>query len=223
MEIFMKIIKRYISFFMFFLILCNCSLSAFAFTTNNTDENITIQEYEAAIKNECKKYGIECEILNYNPKIEITEKDLTAELDRIRKFGERKKEEEFIDISNSIYKFPTTISPRIMPQTKNVSETFKIDCVYGWVNMKLAANITINVQAGNIMYINSYDVYPSGTYVNFDSYTLKSVTYTQDRPSLGWITFTVKGTARFSYTDPYLQITTGYNVDSTETVKVDCN
>ena len=72
---------------MFFLILCNCSLSAFAFTTNNTDENITIQEYEAAIKNECKKYGIECEILNYNPKIEITEKDLTAELDRIRKFG----------------------------------------------------------------------------------------------------------------------------------------
>lgn len=222
MKVFMKNIKRYISFIMFFLILCNCSILAFA-SSNTADENISIQEYEAAIQNECKKYDIECEILNYNPKIEITKKDLAAELDRIRKFGEHKKERTFIDNASSNYEFPTTISPRIMPQNKNVSGTFRIDCVYGWVNMKLTANITINVQAGNIMYINSYDVYPSGTYVNFDSYTLKSVTYTKDHPSLGWITFTINGTARFSYTDPYLQITTGYNVDSTETVKVDCN
>ena len=38
-----------------------------------------------------------------------------------------------------------------MPQTKNVSETFKIDCVYGWVNMKLAANITINVHYDSLL------------------------------------------------------------------------
>ena len=58
---------------MFFLILCNCSILAFA-SSNTADENISIQEYEAAIQNECKKYDIECEILNYNPKIEITKK-----------------------------------------------------------------------------------------------------------------------------------------------------
>lgn len=198
--------------------LCMCSsLTVFA-ADYGESEFISIEEYKSAIKEAGEKYGVDCEVLDYNPDIQLTKEMLEKAINDIRLSAESFEVQQVtLNVEDG------NISTRSMPVTKDVYGTFKIKDFYGEATIRVDANVTVNAQNGNVMSVNSTNAYQTGFFINFTSWQTTSISKRLNSPSNGWITLTVSGRATFSYADPWTGITTGYTHNTATPVRIECD
>ena len=204
------------------------SMGAPAFAT--TEKEISIEEYEMQIQSEAKKYGIEYEVLEYDPNKVIPQEMADKAVKDIQLYGEYRTAQ---NISNS-NKFAATKENanvmasnnellRAIPMSKNVSGSFSIIVFpYGRASMAVDANVTVDAQNNAVMRVNSTDVYQLGNFVNFTGWTTTSVSPGLNSPELGWVSLLIKGRATFAYADPVTGVTSGHTEQVTEVVEINC-
>lgn len=183
------------------------------------DNVVSIDEYTAAIKAEGAKYGIECNILNYDPDVQLTEEMLAYAINNVRVYAKSMKtNEQDVNIVGT----SNMISPYSMPVTRNLIGDFTIANLYGTANMRVDANVTIDINNDNVISVNSLDAYQIGAFANFQSWELTNISATKNSPSTGWIKVRVQGRVTFSYADPVTSVTTGYTSKVDRNVNIDC-
>ena len=219
----MKKTLRTLIAFMLCLGMSISTVSAYA-AENQNNRIISIAEFEEKMQEECEKYNIGYEVLEYDPNVQITQADLDASLQRVREYGEKKLIEAETDESEMVQNEESQVPgpARIMPVTKNRSQTFNVTNVFGTGHFKLTTNVTVNAQNNGIISVNSYKVQKSGLSLNLDSYKINKITYTKDKPSTGWVSFNVDGVCEFVYTDPLLGLTASYTDEFSKAVQVNC-
>ncbi len=210
---------RRISIFLINLIVC-CGLlipSVFADNMSTTDVNIiTIEEYETALKAEGKKYGIMCEVLNYNPSMQITTTMLKNALNDLRSSAK-----SFQVTSSNIS--PVYNPNRVVPIRDTFSNNFQVSCPpYGYAYIKVEIDATVDQQNSSVITVHSANAYQSGAFVNFDSWETKNISIMTNNPNVGMVTAKVKGNARFSYADPVTGVTTGMTYPVEQSVIIQC-
>lgn len=209
--------KKMMSILMILCMIMTSNVIVFA-----EEQYVTIEEYEAAICEEAERYDIVCNIIDYDPEIKITKEMLQKGIDNVREYAKSVHTTNECYVSKEI-DVVDSINPYLMPVTRNVYGYFQIKNVYGNARMCVEANVTIDLQANNVMYVNSIESYQLGAFVNFTSWSESSITYKMNSPSAGSINVVVKGRATFSYADPVTGITTGYTSSVSEVVTIDCN
>lgn len=191
-----------------------------------TNDVVSIEEYEAAIKAEGAKYDIDCNVLSYNPDTKITAEMLDYAVNNVRAYAksiEKDTQQAPGEITTPVNPVTDSIGIRSMPISKDVSGYFTVNNAYGSASMQADANVTVDARNSTVISVNSTDIYQNGAFVNFDSWETKSVSSKRNSPLTGWITLTVKGRATFSYSDPVTSIKTGYTQNVTKKVKINCD
>ena len=214
---------RKLSFAILTLIMCLCSNIMVFATEENESRIITADEYESRIKEEIEKYSVECHVIEYYPGVVITEEALEADINTIKMYFENDNRKEEFDIQSTlIEKTKEQITPYLMPVTKDVRGTTDIVCStnYGSASIRVDANVTVNAQNGNVMYINSLDAYQYGQFINFVSWQTTSISGTLNNPFTGYITVNVQGRGTFSI--PVSVSTVGITEDFYKNVVINC-
>lgn len=188
----------------------------------NAVQYITIEEYEHALQEEGAKYGIACNVISYDPSVQLTTGMLENALENVRKYAESPKVSHAEVIYVERQKDDTLMPSSLMPVTEDFYQTFTVGNIWGTAEMKLRANITYNVQDYSVMNVNSAVAYQSGAYTNFVSWETTSITYRERYPDSRTVTFNVKGLSSFSFTDPNSFITTGYTDEEDVTLRITC-
>lgn len=210
--------KRLVSLIMGTIMVVSCGFSSFAAENKKV---YTIQEYEEILQAEGEKYGIDCEVQDYDPNVEITEEVLERGLENLKRYAEsREVDEETLEKTN--LEEGVKVS-RVAPINRVRTASFSVSNAYGRATMVCEVDATMDIQGGNIMYVNSIKVYQQGSFLNFQSWTTTSTSYTKNSPSRGWVQVAVKGRATFSYADPVTGILTGYTSNESKTVNVNFN
>lgn len=183
----------------------------------NDDRLITIEEYEAAMNAEGAKYGIKCDVLAYDPSIQLTQGMLENALRNLKFSAENFK---ITDIAPS----RTMASTRSMPVRSTFYKEFRASCPpFGWADIRVEADVTVDVQNSYVIQVHNTSAYQYGPFMNFDSWETTKIDTKLNVPRAGWTRATVSGRARFSYADPVTGITTGmtYGVSNAE-VYIQC-
>lgn len=194
--------------------------------TSDGNEIVSIEEYVAAVQEEAAKYGIRCYLIDYDPDFKITREMLEAEVERIRKAGgfvvqEIGPGQQEVTVSEARDIISYSIA-RAMPVTKNVYNTFRVASpLYGSATIRVDANVTVNVQNGDVMSVNSVSARPTGVYVGLKSWKTSSITKSLNKPYHGYISLNVKGEAVFARDSSGTEI--GYIADVQQLVTIDCN
>ena len=195
---------------------CSVGMPAFA-----AEEFISIDEYAAAIKAEGTKYGIDCEVIDYDPSKKITQEMLDNAIKNINVFA---LESQIINVDNlsSIMTLESSEKQnnvtRNMPVTKTVQKSFSV----GSATIRADVNVTIDAQRDYVITVNSIDVHEAGGSVNLDYWLTTNTSVIKNAPSTGYITLHVDGRIRFSYTEPTTGITTAYTYDESHDLDIDC-
>ena len=200
---------------------CSVGMPAFA-----AEEFISIDEYAAAIKAEGTKYGIDCEVIDYDPSKKITQEMLDNAIMNINVFA---LESQIINVDNlsSIMTLESSEKQnnvtRNMPVTKTVQKSFSVvHPPYGSATIRADVNVTIDAQRDYVITVNSIDVHEAGGSVNLDYWLTTNTSVIKNAPSTGYITLHVDGRIRFSYTEPTTGITTAYTYDESHDLDIDC-
>ena len=118
----------------------------------------------------------------------------------------------------------SSVSPRSMPVTRTLYEDFEVNEYFlGKADMRVEVNVTVNVQNGDVMSINSVKVYQYGTYYNFLDWQTVSVERYMNNPNRGWIKLIIRGNITFEYTNPITGSTYGQTEPVLRTIYIDCN
>ena len=206
------------------MILCLClGMNVYTYAADESNNIVPIEDYISAVKEENNKYGIECEIIDYDDNIIITKSMMEQSIKNIRKLAENMnsayQEEEFYDDNDA----NEANVLRSMPIKKTVSKIFVVENIYGNAGMCVEADVTLNAQNGNVISVDRTEAYQKGQFTNFVSWQTTSISSTRNSPSNGYITLVVKGRAMFQYSDPLTGLTTGNTTDVSKTLKINCN
>ncbi len=181
------------------------------------DKNVvSIEEYEQAVQAEAVKYGIEYEVLNYDPDKVLTKDTIEKGVNDVRIYAES------FQVMQKDTEATSAKAMRVMPLDKDVSKRFLIASAFGTAEMMLDANVTVDAQNAYVMRVNSVEAYQSGLFSGFKSWTTTSISSRLNSPSQGWVSFTVNGRATFSYADPITGIENGYTSNISEPVEIKC-
>ena len=211
--------KKVLSVILVFSLCFSFSSLAFA------EQFVSIEEYEAAIQAEGEKYGVSCEVLDYDPQVNITTEMLENALDEIRTYAQSLKVEcdSKAIVAESLSSQVKNAQPKLMPIDADVYTIFIVSSSYGSADMRAEANVTVDGQNDYVISVNSTNVRQSGAFVNFVSWDTIDITTTKNSPSTGWIEMDITGAITFSYADPFTGITTGVTNDVTKVVTIDCS
>ena len=168
-----------------------------ALTENNEASStsiITISEYEKALQEAGKPYGIEVEVLDYNPNIKLTQESTITITD-------------LTPASN-----PATTPIRAMLIRDTYETNFKVSSLYGYAYITVWADVTCDFQISNVAQVHSIRVYQQGGYVNFNSWETLDTSYQRNYPSNGNLDVGVTGLARFEHPDSISGATVGITI-----------
>lgn len=198
-------------------------MNVYTYAADESNNIVPIEDYISAVKEENNKYGIECEIIDYDDNIIITKSMMERSIKNIRKLAENMNsvyhEEVFYEDNDT----NETNVLRSMPIKKTVSKIFVVENIYGNAGMCVEADVTLNAQNGNVISVDRTEAYQKGQFTNFGSWQTTSISATRNSPSNGYITLVVKGRAMFQYSDPLTGVTTGNTTDVSKTLKINCN
>ena len=138
-----------------------------ALTENNEASStsiITIFEYEKALQEAGKPYGIEVEVLDYNPNIKLTQEMLNNAVRELQEAGSTITITDLTPASN-----PATTPIRAMLKRGTYETNFKVSSLYGYAYITVWADVTCDFQISNVAQVHSIRVYQQGGYVNFNS------------------------------------------------------
>lgn len=206
------------------ILVCLCvfsSLTSFA-ANDNCDEVLSVGEYISALKEEASMYGIDCSLLDYNPDVILTKAMLREEINYMKTFATNLTIESLpTDTTSSNIDEAT---PFVMPVTRNVHEDIRVESDgIGRADIRVDANVTVDMQSGNVMNVNSLSTYQYGYSINFDQWVPTSVTKRLNTPKVGYIQVSVKGRATFSHTNPTTGIKIGYTAEVSKVVNIECD
>lgn len=206
------------------ILLCVCvfsSLTAFAAKDYYSDI-ISASEYETLLKEAASQYGIECSLLDYNSDVIFTRAMLEEEINYMKNFAENLTIE--ILTPDNVNANSDTVNPSAMVITKNVYTDIRVESdSIGCADIRVDANVSVNIQNGNVMSVNSLSTYQIGYCINFDQWVPTSVTKRLNTPQNGYIQVSVKGRASFSHTHPVTGIKIGYTENVSKVVNMRCD
>ena len=178
-----------------------------ALTENNEASStsiITISEYEKALQEAGKPYGIEVEVLDYNPNIKLTQEMLNNAVRELQEAGSTITITDLTPASN-----PATTPIRAMLKRGTYETNFKVSSLYGYAYITVWADVTCDFQISNVAQVHSIRVYQQGGYVNFNSWETLDTSYQRNYPSNGNLDVGVTGLARFEHPDSRSGATVG--------------
>ena len=181
-----------------------------ALTENNEASStsiITISEYEKALQEAGKPYGIEVEVLDYNPNIKLTQEMLNNAVRELQEAGSTITITDLTPASN-----PATTPIRAMLKRGTYETNFKVSSLYGYAYITVWADVTCDFQISNVAQVHSIRVYQQGGYVNFNSWETLDTSYQRNYPSNGNLDVGVTGLARFEYPDSISGATVGITI-----------
>ena len=160
-----------------------------ALTENNEASStsiITISEYEKALQEAGKPYGIEVEVLDYNPNIKLTQEMLNNAVRELQEAGSTITITDLTPASN-----PATTPIRAMLKRGTYETNFKVSSLYGYAYITVWADVTCDFQISNVAQVHSIRVY---------------------YPSNGNLDVGVTGLARFEHPDSISGATVGITI-----------
>ena len=181
-----------------------------ALTENNEASStsiITIFEYEKALQEAGKPYGIEVEVLDYNPNIKLTQEMLNNAVRELQEAGSTITITDLTPASN-----PATTPIRAMLKRGTYETNFKVSSLYGYAYITVGADVTCDFQISNVAQVHSIRVYQQGGYVNFNSWETLDTSYQRNYPSNGNLDVGVTGLARFEHPDSISGATVGITI-----------
>ena len=181
-----------------------------ALTENNEASStsiITIFEYEKALQEAGKPYGIEVEVLDYNPNIKLTQEMLNNAVRELQEAGSTITITDLTPASN-----PATTPIRAMLKRGTYETNFKVSSLYGYAYITVWADVTCDFQISNVAQVHSIRVYQKGGYVNFNSWETLDTSYQRNYPSNGNLDVGVTGLARFEHPDSISGATVGITI-----------
>ena len=181
-----------------------------ALTENNEASStsiITISEYEKALQEAGKPYGIEVEVLDYNPNIKLTQEMLNNAVRELQEAGSTITITDLTPASN-----PATTPIRAMLKRGTYETNFKVSSLYGYAYITVWADVTCDFQISNVAQVHSIRVYQQGGYVNFNSWETLDTSYQRNYPSNGNLDVGVTGLARFEHPDSISGATVGITI-----------
>lgn len=181
-----------------------------ALTENNEASStsiITISEYEKALQEAGKPYGIEVEVLDYNPNIKLTQEMLNNAVRELQEAGSTITITDLTPASN-----PATTPIRAMLIRDTYETNFKVSSLYGYAYITVWADVTCDFQNSNVAQVHSIRVYQQGGYVNFNSWETLDTSYQRNYPSNGNLDVGVTGLARFEHPDSITGATVGITI-----------
>lgn len=181
-----------------------------ALTENNEASStsiITIFEYEKALQEAGKPYGIEVEVLDYNPNIKLTQEMLNNAVRELQEAGSTITITDLTPASN-----PATTPIRAMLKRGTYETNFKVSSLYGYAYITVWADVTCDFQISNVAQVHSIRVYQQGGYVNFNSWETLDTSYQRNYPSNGNLDVGVTGLARFEHSDSISGATVGITI-----------
>ena len=181
-----------------------------ALTENNEASStsiITIFEYEKALQEAGKPYGIEVEVLDYNPNIKLTQEMLNNAVRELQEAGSTITITDLTPASN-----PATTPIRAMLKRGTYETNFKVSSLYGYAYITVWADVTCDFQISNVAQVHSIRVYQQGGYVNFNSWETLDTSYQRNYPSNGNLDVGVTGLARFEHPDSIAGATVGITI-----------
>ena len=181
-----------------------------ALTENNKASStsiITISEYEKALQEAGKPYGIEVEVLDYNPNIKLTQEMLNNAVRELQEAGSTITITDLTPASN-----PATTPIRAMLKRGTYETNFKVSSLYGYAYITVWADVTCDFQISNVAQVHSIRVYQQGGYVNFNSWETLDTSYQRNYPSNGNLDVGVTGLARFEHPDSISGATVGITI-----------
>lgn len=182
------------------------------------ENNYSIKDYQSAVQQEADKYGINISILEYDESKPITNEIIQYGVAAVDNYADSLK---VADITT--YEIDESeVVPASMIVNRTRTGSFLISNAYGSADMKVSLGVTVDLQNGAVVSVNSKSAYQLGTFVNFQSWQTTSISTTVNSPSTGYVAAVVKGRGTFSYADPYTSITTGYTSSFTKQVNVNC-
>lgn len=181
-----------------------------ALTENNEASStsiITISEYEKALQEAGKPYGIEVEVLDYNPNIKLTQEMLNNAVRELQEAGSTITITDLTPASK-----PATTPIRAMLKRDTYETNFKVSSLYGYAYITVWADVTCDFQISNVAQVHSIRVYQQGGYVNFNSWETLDTSYQRNYPSNGNLDVGVTGLARFEHPDSISGATVGITI-----------
>ena len=181
-----------------------------ALTENNEASStsiITIFEYEKALQEAGKPYGIEVEVLDYNPNIKLTQEMLNNAVRELQEAGSTITITDLTPASN-----PATTPIRAMLKRGTYETNFKVSSLYGYAYITVWADVTCDFQISNVAQVHSIRVYQQGGDVNFNSCETLDTSYQRNYPSNGNLDVGVTGLARFEHPDSISGATVGITI-----------
>ena len=179
-----------------------------ALTENNEASSTSIiSEYEKALQEAGKPYGIEVEVLDYNPNIKLTQEMLNNAVRELQEAGSTITITDLTPASN-----PATTPIRAMLKRGTYETNFKVSSLYGYAYITVWADVTCDFQISNVAQVHSIRVYQQGGYVNFNSWETLDTSYQRNYPSNGNLDVGVTGLARFEHPDSISGATVGITI-----------
>lgn len=220
----MRIIKKIVSGILVLSILLTPGINAFA-ATDSSDEVISFEEYYSTLRDEYFEYGITYEVYQKNDDFVYTKNLLEAQLVKARQEGiELIKQQQEIEKQSAVIlaelkksieiEDRNIVTPMVMYITRNFSsiQTVTSPSGMGRADICLEAEATADADKGYFLWINSYDNYQSGYYVNFKSWdvTYEKCTVESFHGTRNAVFYEVEGRLTIEYTEPKTGLLVGY-------------
>lgn len=190
---------------------------------------ISIEECKSAIQDVGEKYGINCELQNYDPSDSITQADLEETLAKLDKtLSEIDSFEVTIEPVNASDNLDSlVVDMPLVERSMPVRDTFYSDETYrilyptGYAYLRARADVTVDAQNANIITVHDADVYQYGASLNFYSWDTYDIDWTENVPRAGMLDVDFVGTVRYNIVDTGLGDVQA-SVDCEGTLNVQC-
>lgn len=195
-----KLFKKITSLVILTVLSISLTVPAFASETTTSTEILTLEECEAALNEEGKKYGMRFNLTGtVDPNMEITQAVLDEALAIVRADGEKYLSKKTLlgqqRIENTNLKNDIT-SPFSMPITKSVEGTFRHDItLIASTFFAVTADVTIDAQNNYVISVANTDIRAtahSGLIERPEPYDVH-ITYSKNYPQTGFVHFVAEG------------------------------
>lgn len=176
------------------LVLILSFVSNFGIVLAEETGELTFKDYDNAIQEAGKLYGVDVWVNDYDALGEITQEKIDDAVETIKNFAETAHVEEHTE--NEV---TTPSIRRASKASRTRNGYFDIVAGAGMATIKVVINATIETETYLISSINSKTAYQEGVSLCFSSWTTKRISTTQNYRGNGKVLAEVTGYAVFNY------------------------
>ena len=206
------------------MILTVCTLFAFSIPAYAqeaaSDEVVSHEEIEAAYRAIGDEYGVELEVVEYDPDIIITRDKFEKALEYVRQVAQSEIVVQGLE-ADAIEE--TNIDPIAMVISRTRNGSFYLSQFPSSATIRVAITVSMDADRGTIISVDKIDSYQSGFATDFENWIPVQHTPYTNSPSNGWVTVDVVGRVVWVITEPTSGTKFTDTVDVNQTVQVNFN